>query len=236
MVGNGRWEQRRPRAPLKARTSAGRSTSSRTASIAGSAQSALRVHSRYRDCAPFFNVQRICKGKLWSLLRIRRGIARFARSPGPAGCVLRKHAARPQTQLAAQRVACAVRGSSDRCGDGTAIACADPRHPFGSGHRAWYLPPRLMPSRLFNVPRGIRPSTRQNPLFLTSREVQFLSLVAHGHSHWEIADQLVISTRMVDHHASAVIGKLGVQGCKQAVLGSVEPSLLDQNGHPTSAR
>ena len=61
-----------------------------------------------------------------------------------------------------------------------------------------------------SIPRGRRPSTRANPAGLTSRELEILRLVAAGHPNHEIATRLVLSTRTVDHHVSALLGKLGV--------------------------
>jgi DNA-binding NarL/FixJ family response regulator len=60
------------------------------------------------------------------------------------------------------------------------------------------------------VPRGARPTTAANPMGLTSREAEVLRLVAAGRSNAQIAAQLVLSRRTVDH-MSAILRKLGAR-------------------------
>jgi DNA-binding NarL/FixJ family response regulator len=69
---------------------------------------------------------------------------------------------------------------------------------------------------IVSVPRGPTRRTRQNPANLTDRQVDVLELVAAGLTNAEIAERLVLSVRTVDHHVSAILGKLGVETRQQA--------------------
>lgn len=66
------------------------------------------------------------------------------------------------------------------------------------------------------VPRGPRPTTRSNPAALTPRELDVLRLVVAEKTNADIAAELVVSPRTVDHHVSAILRKLGVRTRRDA--------------------
>jgi DNA-binding CsgD family transcriptional regulator len=80
------------------------------------------------------------------------------------------------------------------------------------------------------IPRGRRPTTRSNPAGLTARELEVLQLLADGRSNADIAAQLVLSTRTVDHHVSALLGKLGVERRGDAARAAANLGIAVQNG------
>jgi DNA-binding CsgD family transcriptional regulator len=74
--------------------------------------------------------------------------------------------------------------------------------------------------------RGPRPATRANRAGLTPRELDVLLLVAGGLRNAEIARRLSLSIRTVDHHVSAVLGKLGVHSRAEAAAEAVRLGLV----------
>jgi DNA-binding CsgD family transcriptional regulator len=67
---------------------------------------------------------------------------------------------------------------------------------------------RLRALGVRKIPRGPRPSTRDNPAGLTSRQLDVARLLAEGLTNAEIGERLVITTKTVGHHVSAVLAKL----------------------------
>jgi DNA-binding CsgD family transcriptional regulator len=67
-----------------------------------------------------------------------------------------------------------------------------------------------------SIPAGARTATRAHPLGLTTREQEILQLLSEGQSNEEISAALYISVRTVEHHVSAILGKLGVDTRKGA--------------------
>jgi DNA-binding CsgD family transcriptional regulator len=86
---------------------------------------------------------------------------------------------------------------------------------------------RTLRDRGAAVPRGPRKSTRSNPAELTERELDVLRLVAEGLRNSEVADELVLSTRTVDHHVSAILRKLQVRTRGEAVAAAGRLGLLE---------
>lgn len=75
--------------------------------------------------------------------------------------------------------------------------------------------------------RGPRPATRANAAGLTSREVEVLNLVAKNLSNKQIAAELVLSKRTVDHHVAAILRKLRVPTRGEAAAQAVRVGALD---------
>ncbi|WP_343717706.1 AAA family ATPase [Inquilinus sp.] len=66
--------------------------------------------------------------------------------------------------------------------------------------------------------RGPYAAARRHPLGLTRRELQVLRLLAQGMGNQDIARRLVRSPRTVEHHVSAVLGKLNASSRMDVVL------------------
>jgi DNA-binding CsgD family transcriptional regulator len=76
------------------------------------------------------------------------------------------------------------------------------------------------------VPRGPRPSTRANPAELTARELDVLRLVAAGKRNADVAAELVLSRRTVDHHVSSILRKLQVRTRGEAAAAAADLGVL----------
>lgn len=81
-----------------------------------------------------------------------------------------------------------------------------------------------------HVPRGRRASTRRNPFGLTDREMTILGHLARGSTNREIATELFISAKTVDHHVSAILGKLGTRTRVGAARIALDEGLYTKDG------
>jgi DNA-binding CsgD family transcriptional regulator/tetratricopeptide (TPR) repeat protein len=98
--------------------------------------------------------------------------------------------------------------------------------PLGAGPLAAMVRLRLRELGVRGIPRGPRASTRKNPGGLTSREVQVLKLLVHGHTNGELAQRLHLSPKTVDHHVSSVLQKLEVRSRTEAVAAAFGLGIL----------
>ena len=77
-----------------------------------------------------------------------------------------------------------------------------------------------------SVPRGKGRKTRSHAAGLTARQAEVLQLLEEGLSNTEIADRLFVSPRTVEHHVSAVLGKLDSSTREEAVSRARSEGLL----------
>ena len=87
---------------------------------------------------------------------------------------------------------------------------------LGALRSAASLRRRLRAAGVRRIPRGPRAASRAGPAGLTPRETEVLDLIVRGATNAEIAQELVISPKTVDHHVSAVLAKLGVGSRREA--------------------
>jgi DNA-binding CsgD family transcriptional regulator/tetratricopeptide (TPR) repeat protein len=98
---------------------------------------------------------------------------------------------------------------------------------LGAGQAEATVAHRLRERGARGLPRGPRPQTRANPAGLTARELEVLPLLAQGLRNAQIAERLIVSTRTVDHHVSAIMSKLRVRTRGEASAEAVRLQLID---------
>jgi ATP/maltotriose-dependent transcriptional regulator MalT len=86
------------------------------------------------------------------------------------------------------------------------------------------------------IPSGAQHFARANPAGLTRREQEVLMRVSAGLTNAQIAEELVLSPRTVDHHVSALLGKLGASSRALAVERATALGLLGDQRGPSSQK
>jgi DNA-binding CsgD family transcriptional regulator len=87
---------------------------------------------------------------------------------------------------------------------------------LGARPMAQRLRRQLKAEGVRGLKRGANRSTRANVAGLTVRELEVLALVAQDLSNAAIARRLYLSAKTVDHHASAILSKLGIASRRDA--------------------
>lgn len=88
---------------------------------------------------------------------------------------------------------------------------------MGGAAAAQLVRQRLRSLGVSRIPRARQPASRSDPSGLTGRQLDVLALLAEGLTNAEIAERLVLSTRTVDHHVSAILTRLGAATRRDAV-------------------
>ena len=97
---------------------------------------------------------------------------------------------------------------------------------LGATPLASRLRAELAEAGVTGIPRGPSRATRANRFGLTPRQMDVLSHLAAGRTNSEIADLLFLSSRTVDHHVSAILGKLAATTRSEAVATAAESGLV----------
>ena len=111
-------------------------------------------------------------------------------------------------------------------GDSKALLSAARVSATSARCQPWQSPPgnyARSASPRYRARQGARPS---RPAGLTDREVDVLRLLGAGLRNADIAAHLVVSTRTVDHHVSAVLKKLNTRSRGEAVSAAVRLGII----------
>ncbi|MFC4948117.1 helix-turn-helix transcriptional regulator [Pseudonocardia sp. GCM10023141] len=102
------------------------------------------------------------------------------------------------------------------------IAALHSLRELGAWPAAELVARRMREHGLRHPARQPRRATRDNPALLTDRQVEVLRLLAGGQRNAAIAAHLHISVKTVDHHVSAILGKIGVSTRQEAAHWAAE--------------
>jgi DNA-binding CsgD family transcriptional regulator len=80
------------------------------------------------------------------------------------------------------------------------------------------------------IRRGQYASARANEFGLTKKELDVLRLLVAGKTNQEISAQLVRSAKTIEHHVSAILGKLGARNRAEAASIAVRDQLFGGDG------
>jgi DNA-binding CsgD family transcriptional regulator len=131
-----------------------------------------------------------------------------------------------------ERLGCPYEAARARAeGDAAArLAAVEAFDRLGARPDLERLRQRLRAEGVRHVPRGPRPSTRGHPFGLTAREAEILALLARALTNAGIGTRLHISSKTVDHHVSAILGKLGVASRAEAARVALQHGLVPGAG------
>jgi DNA-binding NarL/FixJ family response regulator len=109
---------------------------------------------------------------------------------------------------------------------------------LGARPMAQRLRRQLKAEGVRGLKRGANRSTRANAAGLTVRELEVLALVAQDLSNAAIARRLYLSAKTVDHHASAILSKLGIASRREAAAAArrLGIELVERKRSPTPLR
>ena len=106
----------------------------------------------------------------------------------------------------------------------------DQLQALGAKPAATIVARRMRDRGVRGVSRGPRQTTRENPAGLTARELEVLVLLAKGLRNADIARELVVSEKTVEHHVSAILRKLDVRTRGSAGVEAVRLGLAATDG------
>ncbi|GGR15415.1 helix-turn-helix transcriptional regulator [Deinococcus ruber] len=121
----------------------------------------------------------------------------------------------------------AARALSESTDEAALKEALDTFQRLGAQPMVQWVQRRLRDLGVRGIPRGPRPATRTNPLGLTPRELEVLSLLATGHSDKQIARHLTLSSKTVGHHVSAILGKLGTKSRAEAAAEALRRKMIE---------